>query len=286
MEGGNRTRKHEHDKKKAKHDINLAVIQPPFQRLERLDLFMRVEPKIKPRVAYWAADHLTVNRHKSLPGLSVLDYCHRIFVAQNGIANFLLYSGSDVVFKAKEGMNHSSKPGRHELSLFDSADQKVLQIERVGNKGFECKITCVQNKRVLGNIIQVGVKKSTYILGNEQSQKICQIQKTSKRTYFMKNKDAGVIDYEYRTVHDEPVGGGITFIGTLGFFGKVGNPKTCAVRFPSTVGPAEKALFLGATFFFDFLEFKAARETEIDSESETQVLPFVDRLAQAKAAFG
>ena len=48
--------------------------------------------------------------------------------------------------------------------------------------------------------------------------------------------DAGLIEYEFRTVHDEPVGGGITFIGTLGYFGKVGNPKTCAIRFPSTIG--------------------------------------------------
>jgi len=282
MEGASRKQKAENEKK-PKVDVNIAVIQPPFQRLAKLDLFSRSEVKPRPRVAYWAADYLSLSRHKSLPGLSILDYCHRIFVAQNGIGNFLLYSGCDVVFKAKENLGLNGKPQRRQITLFNSADEKVMIIERIGNKGQECKIVCAQNNRMLGNILQVGVKKSTFILGNEQSQKICQIQKTSKRTYFMKNKDAGLIEYEYRTIHDEPVGGGITFIGTLGFFGKVGNPKTCAVRFPSTVGPAEKALFIGALFFFDFLEFKPATEAEMDCPSETKVVPFVEKLNKAKA---
>jgi len=268
--------------KKPKFNPNIAVIQPPFQRVEKLDLFNRMEPKIRPLLAYWISDHLIPTRHKSVPGLHVLDICQRIFVAQNGIGNFLLYSGCDVVFKAREELGLSGKPDRKIMVLNDSTDEKVLQIERTGKQGQECNVICVQNKRLLGNILQVGVKKSTYILGNEQGTKICQIQKSSKRTYFQKNKDAGLIEYEFRTVHDEPVGGGITFIGTLGYFGKVGNPKTCAIRFPSTIGIAEKALFLAATFFFDFLEFKPASEAEIDCEG-IQVVPFGQRFSRTKS---
>ena len=50
-------------------------------------------------MAHWISEHLITTRHKSIPGLSVLDICTRVFVAQNGIGNFLLYSGSDVIFK-------------------------------------------------------------------------------------------------------------------------------------------------------------------------------------------
>lgn len=277
-----RNRKAESEKK-SKTDPNLAVIQPPYQRIEKLDLFSRGDVKIEPHVAYWIPDQLIPKGRKSIPGLSVLDICHRLFVAQNGVGNFLLYSGCDVIFKAREDVGHNGAPKRWAMTLFDSSDQQVLRIQRTGKQGHDCDVICVQNKRVLGNILQVGVSKSTYILGNENGVKICQIQKTSKRTYFQKNKDAGLIEYEFRTIQDDPVGGGITFIGTLGNFGKVGNPKTCAVRFPSTVGPAEKALFLGATFFFDFLEFKAARETEIDC-IEIPVVPFEQKLDKANSA--
>jgi len=278
--GVKRSRRTEKEKNTNANPV-LAVIQPPMQRVEKLDLYSRAETKVQPHVAYWASELLYISLHKSLPGLSILDHCHRIFVSQNGLGNFLLYSGCDVVFKAKEGLGHQGKPLRKTITLYDNYDEKVLEIERVGKQGLECKVTCLKNRRVLGNLLQVGVKKSTFLLGNEHQQKICQIQKTSKRTYFMKNKDAGLIEYEFRTVNDEPVGGGITFIGTLGYFGKVGNPKTCAVRFPSTVGPAEKALFVGATFFFDFLEFKAAKDAELGPE--TQVVPFAEKLTKAKA---
>ena len=59
------------------------------------------EPKVKPRVGYWVSEDLPHKRRKSLPGLSILDVCHRVFVAQNGVANFLIYSGCDVIFKVK-----------------------------------------------------------------------------------------------------------------------------------------------------------------------------------------
>jgi len=283
MEGANPPRNQKvEQEKKPRSNPNIAVIQPPFQRVEKLDLFNRGDEKIHPHVAHWISEHLITTRHKSIPGLSVLDICTRVFVAQNGIGNFLLYSGSDVIFKAKEDMGGSGKPQRKQIILYDSSDEQVLRIERTGKQGLECTVMCLQNKRLLGNVVQVGLQKSTYILGNENGTKICQIQKTSKRTYFQKNKDAGIIEYEFRTIHDEPVGGGITFIGTLGYFGKVGNPKTCAIRFPSTIGLAEKTLFLAATFFFDFLEFKAAREAEIDCE-EIQVIPFAKMLSDGLA---
>ena len=66
-----------------------------------------------------------------------------------GRSQTLTWRSRFIIPQAEEGLDNSGKPGRKELSLFDSADQKVMQIERVGKWIFSicyhCERDCIDH---------------------------------------------------------------------------------------------------------------------------------------------
>jgi hypothetical protein len=63
-------------------------------------------------------------------------------------------------------------------------------IKNTGKKG--CNVTCIRNNRLMGSILQIGLKKDTFIVGNSESQKIAQIQRISKPKLLLGKKFEGL----------------------------------------------------------------------------------------------
>ena len=58
------------------------------------------------------------------------------FIVKKRVSNLSILSEELIPFppdvQAKEDSGFSGKPQRHQMTLYDSSDEKVLQIERVG----------------------------------------------------------------------------------------------------------------------------------------------------------